>query len=97
MASLLLFLAASLSVLSVASAEDARVAWMQDLPEWQKNAVMRLKLTAPSGEAAPLLYPVYPLTQHLGLNGTETARNVRPDGMLSSSAVRSGMLTLHSR
>lgn len=67
--------AAALSSLSTASAANVAVRWMPDLPEWQTKALMRLQLTAPSAEAAPLSYDVYPLASLLA-NGTQTARNV---------------------
>jgi hypothetical protein len=67
--------AAALSSLSTVSAANVAVRWMPDLPEWQANALMRLQLTAPSAEAAPLSYDVYPLASLLA-NGTQMARNV---------------------
>ncbi|KAK0704975.1 hypothetical protein B0H67DRAFT_366801 [Lasiosphaeris hirsuta] len=76
MASLLLLLAASLSTFpSMASATDATISWMEDVPEWQQVALMRLQLTAPSGDAVPISYSVFPLTTSLGLNGTATTRH----------------------
>lgn len=70
-----LLAAAAMSSLSAVSATNASVRWMQDLPEWQTKALMRLQLNAPSAEALPLTYDVYPLASLLA-NGTQTARNV---------------------
>ena len=71
----LLVATAALSSFSTGAATNATVRWMPDLPEWQSRAVMRLQLTAPSAEAAPLTYDVYPLASLLA-NGTQTTRNV---------------------
>ncbi|KAK1754567.1 hypothetical protein QBC47DRAFT_220971 [Echria macrotheca] len=73
--------AASLTALPLVSADRASIDWMDQVPVWQQNEVMRLVLTAPSGEAAPLTYSVYPLTQSSGVNGTEITRKaVRVSG-----------------
>ncbi|KAK1827592.1 hypothetical protein QBC39DRAFT_174779 [Podospora conica] len=66
--------AMSLSTVSAVSATNVSVRWMPDLPEWQTKALMRLQLTAPSAEAAPLSYDVYPLAALLA-NGTQMTRN----------------------
>jgi len=76
MASPLIFLlAVALGLFSPAAAQDVAIRPLPEAPDWQKNTLMRLQLTAPSAEAASLKYIVYPLTKSLGVNGTEVARN----------------------
>lgn len=82
---------ASLSVAPLVAADNATINWMEDLPAWQQSAVMRLQLTAPASEAAPLTYDVYPLTRRTGLNGTEVERKVRRSA--SQSSLGSQVLT----
>ncbi|KAK0639311.1 hypothetical protein B0T16DRAFT_463002 [Cercophora newfieldiana] len=72
---LYLLTVAAVGLLAPAAAQDVTISWLDEVPDYQKNTVMRLQLTAPSGEAASLKYPVYPLTKGLGLNGTQVERN----------------------
>jgi hypothetical protein len=77
-------IAAALALLAPATAQQQQqgvaIRWLPEVPDYQLKPPMRLQLTAPSGEAVFLKYPIYPLTKALGLNGTEVARNVRPAG-----------------
>jgi hypothetical protein len=69
-----------LGALSTVCADDAKIASMPDPPPWQLDSLMHLQLTAPETEALQLIYSVYPLTEHAGLNLTD--RSVR-SGILS--------------
>lgn len=83
MAPLLSHLAAALSLILIlqlpsASAENATINWMEDVPKWQEEFLMKLQLTVPLGEATPFEYSIFPLTPNTGLNDTnERTRLVR--------------------
>ncbi|KAH7155250.1 hypothetical protein B0J13DRAFT_437522 [Dactylonectria estremocensis] len=48
----------------------------KDVPEWAAISAMQLTLTNSNGKWSPLQFTVLPLTDSLGLNGTQTDRGV---------------------
>ena len=74
MASLFWLLVAALSVLSSAT---VTIFPQDDAPAWMMKFQMVLSLAAADAEATTLSYSVYPLTQNVGLNGSDPVKNVR--------------------
>jgi hypothetical protein len=60
-----------------AVAERASVQPNDRIPEWQEEASMTLRTSIADGFQDPTQYTVVPLTETLGLNGSETLRGVR--------------------
>ncbi|KAF7549448.1 hypothetical protein G7Z17_g6375 [Cylindrodendrum hubeiense] len=48
----------------------------KDVPEWAAVSAMQLTLTNSNGKWSPLQFTVLPLTDSLGLNGTQTDRGI---------------------
>ncbi|KAK3387677.1 hypothetical protein B0H63DRAFT_163293 [Podospora didyma] len=72
MASLFWLLVAALSVLSNAA---VTIFPQKEAPAWMMKFQMVLSLAAADGEANPLSFSVYPLTQSVGLNGSDPEKN----------------------
>ena len=75
----LLALASSIAcIIHMALAENASVRPEDTLPEWQEEASMTMRMGTVGDVQDPVDYVVVPLTESLGLNGSETARGVCP-------------------
>lgn len=47
-----------------------------DVPSWASDSTMQLSLSSNKGSILPVDYNIVPLTQNLGLNGSEVVRGV---------------------
>lgn len=48
-----------------------------DVPSWASDSTMQLSLSSSRGSLLPVDYNIVPLTENLGLNGSEVVRGVR--------------------
>lgn len=70
-----LLLAELLLLVGRVQAENATIASLDSIPNWQVNKVFHLQLTVPESEALQLNYGVWPMTPDAGLwPGNKTVR-----------------------